>query len=58
MADNNNKIKDVDTARLEVLRRMPKEIVDKLTQEEIKIFLYQDDWPDSLREKLKDYLVD
>ena len=58
MADNNNKIKDVDTGRLEVLRRMPKEIVDKLTQEEIKIFLYQDDWPDSLREKLKDYLVD
>ena len=52
------KIKDVDTARLEVLRRMPKEIVDKLTQEEIKIFLYQDDWPDSLREKLKDYLID
>ena len=58
MADNNNKIKDVDTARLEVLRRMPKEILDKLTQEEIKIFLYQDEWPDSLREKLKDYLVD
>ena len=58
MADDNKKIKDVDTARLEVLRRMPKEIVDKLTQEEIKIFLYQDEWPDSLREKLKDYLVD
>ena len=52
------KIKDVDAGRLEVLRRMPKEILDKLTQEEIKIFLYQDDWPDSLREKLKDYLVD
>ena len=58
MANDNNKIKDVDTGRLEVLRRMPKEILDKLTQEEIKIFLYQDEWPDSLREKLKDYLVD
>lgn len=55
---DNKKIKDVDATRLEVLRRMPKEIVDKLTQEEIKIFLYQDEWPDSLREKLKDYLVD
>jgi len=57
MADD-NKVKDVDSGRLEVLRRMPKEILNKLTQEEIKIFLYQDEWPDSLREKLKDYLVD
>ena len=56
MADK--KIKDVDSDRLEVLKRMPKEIMEKLTREEIKIFLYQDEWPDSLREKLKDYLVD
>jgi hypothetical protein len=53
-----NKIKDFDEARLEVLRRMPKEVVEKLTQEEVKIFLYKDEWPDSLREKLKEYLVD
>jgi len=55
---DDNKIKDVNAGRLEALRRMPKEILETLTQEEIKIFLYQDDWPDSLREKLKDYLVD
>ena len=54
----NKKIKDIDTGRLEVLRRMPKDILEKLTREEVKIFLYQDDWPDSLREKLEDYLVD
>lgn len=52
------KVKDVDAGRLEALRRMPKEILEKLTQEEVKIFIYQDEWPDSLREKLKDYLVD
>jgi hypothetical protein len=55
---DDNKIKDVDVGRVEALRRMPKEILEKLTQEEIKIFLYQADWPDSLRDKLKDYLVD
>lgn len=45
-----------DPMRLEVLRRLPKEIMEQLNKEEIKAFLYKDEWPDSLREKLKDYL--
>ncbi|MBW1680799.1 MAG: hypothetical protein JRF59_02025 [Deltaproteobacteria bacterium] len=45
-----------DPMRLEVLRRLPKEIMEQLNKEEIKAFLYEDEWPDSLREKLKDYL--
>lgn len=50
------KITDVDNERLEALRNLPKEVLDLMTREEVKAFLYQDEWPESLREKLKDYL--
>ncbi|MFO7785786.1 MAG: hypothetical protein ACQET7_06765 [Thermodesulfobacteriota bacterium] len=43
--------------RLEALRRLPKEVLDKLSKEEVKSFLHEDDWPDSLKEKLGNYLV-
>ena len=49
---------DVDTQRLEVFRNLPEDIVKLLTKEEVKAFLHNDEWPDSLREKLKDYLMD
>jgi hypothetical protein len=32
--------------------------VKLLTKEEVQAFFYDDEWPDSMREKLKDYLVD
>jgi hypothetical protein len=44
--------------RLEALRNLPKEILKSLSQEELNAFLHEDVWPDSLREKLKDYIVD
>ena len=44
--------------RLEALRRLPKKTMESLSKEEINIFLFEDEWPDSLREKLKDYLTD
>ncbi len=47
-----------DPARLEALRKLPKEVLDRLTKDEVKAFLYGDDWPDSLKEKLKEYLAD
>lgn len=50
------KITDVDSERLEALRNLPKEVLDLMTREEVKAFLYKDEWPESLREKLKDYL--
>ena len=50
--------RDVDTQRLEAFRNLPEDIVKLLTKEEVKAFLHDDEWPDSLREKLKDYLVD
>lgn len=43
--------------RLEALRRLPGEVLDKLSKEEVKSFLCEDDWPDSLKEKLERYLV-
>ena len=47
-----------DPKRLAALRSLPKEIITSFTKEEVKSFLYEDVWPDSLREKLKDYIVD
>ncbi|MDB9822414.1 hypothetical protein OAC89_01805 [Deltaproteobacteria bacterium] len=44
--------------RLEALRNLPKEILKSLSQEELNAFLHEDVWPDSLREKLKDYIVE
>ena len=34
------------------------ELIEDLTKEEVDAFLHDDLWPDSLREKLKDFLVD
>ncbi len=51
-----NKIKDVDSDRLMVLRALPEKVINILTKQEIKDFLYKDVWPNSLKEKLKDYL--
>ena len=48
----------LDPKRLAVLRLLPTSIMESLTKEEIYTFLHDDEWPDSLREKLKDYLVD
>jgi len=42
--------------RMEALRELPGEILRRLTKSEIKAFLFQDVWPDSLQEKLKGYL--
>jgi hypothetical protein len=32
--------------------------MQSLTKEEINAFLHSDEWPDSLKEKLKDYMTD
>jgi hypothetical protein len=50
--------KQPDPEKMKVLRSLPLEIKQSLTKEEVDAFLYEEVWPDSLREKLKDYLVD
>ena len=46
-----------DPERMAVLRALPIEIKQQITGEEAQAFLYKEVLPDSLLEKLKDYLV-
>lgn len=43
--------------RMEALRELPGEILRDLTKTEIRAFLFEEIWPDSLQEKLRDYLA-
>ncbi|OHE56824.1 MAG: hypothetical protein A2027_01410 [Thermodesulfovibrio sp. RBG_19FT_COMBO_41_18] len=47
-----------DPQRMQVLRSLPLEIKQSLTKEEVDAFLFEEDWPDSLKDKLKDYIVE
>ena len=57
MEENKSPERKPDPERLAVLRSLPKEITGSLTKEELDAFLYEDVWPNSLQEKLKDYMV-
>ena len=46
-----------DPEKMQALRSLPIEIKQNLTREEADAFLYEETWPDSLVEKLKDYIV-
>ena len=46
-----------DPERMAILRALPIEIKQKITGEEAQAFLYKEELPDSLMEKLKDYMV-
>ena len=46
-----------DPERMAILRALPIEIKEKITGEEAQAFLYKEALPDSLLEKLKDYMV-
>ena len=58
MAEKDSEKKKPDPVRMEILRNLPIKIKEILTKEEVDAFLYENEWPDSLREKLKDYIVD
>jgi hypothetical protein len=45
-----------DPQRMAILRSLPLEIKEQITGEEAQAFLYNEELPDSLIEKLKDYL--
>lgn len=44
--------------RMAALRALPIEIKQQLSGEEARAFLYGEDLPDDLAEKLKDFIVD
>lgn len=47
-----------DPQRVAILRSLPLEIKQQLTGEEAEAFMYNRELPDSLLEKLKDYLTE
>lgn len=58
MAEHARLGKKPDPERMAALRSLPLEIKQRLTGEEARAFLYKEPLPESLLEKLKDYLVD
>ena len=44
--------------RMAILRSLPIEIKQQITGEEANAFLYEEELPDSLLNKLKEFLVD
>ena len=47
-----------DPQRVAILRSLPLEVKEQLTGEEAEAFMYNRELPESLMEKLKDYLVE
>ena len=54
--NNNIPKRKPDPAKMTILRSLPMDIKQSLTKKEVDAFLYEDVWPDSLMEKLKDFL--
>lgn len=50
------KSKKPDPEKMKILRSLPVEIKQSLTKEEVNAFLYEEIWPDTLLEKLKDFI--
>jgi hypothetical protein len=55
--EKENSKKEPLPGRMEVLRNLPAEIMRSLTKEEIQAFLFEEIWPESLSEKLDQYLA-
>jgi hypothetical protein len=58
MEKENSKGRKVDPGRVQILKMLPREIKKSLTIEETNAILYEEIWPDSLAEKLKDFLAE
>lgn len=57
MTDKKQNKKKPDPERVAILRSLPLEIKEKITGEEAEAFMYNKDVPDTLIEKLKDYML-
>lgn len=47
-----------DPQRVAILRSLPPEVKEQINGEEAEAFMYNRDLPESLLEKLKDYLIE
>ncbi|MDG4475067.1 hypothetical protein [Thiovibrio frasassiensis] len=54
--DSSAEKKKPNPERVAILRSLPLEIKSRITGEEAQAFMYDEDLPESLLEKLKDYL--
>ena len=57
MSDLKKRTTKPDPERVAILRSLPLEIKEQITGEEAEAFMYNEDLPDSLLEKLRDYIV-
>ena len=55
--ETNKTTKQPKPGRVEAFRELPEDILKRLTKDEIRAFMFEDEWPESLAEKLKDYIV-
>jgi len=58
MGEQDTRRDNPDPDRLAVLRSLPSEVMERLSKEEVNALLFDAVWPNSLKEKLKDYIVD
>ncbi len=56
MEEKKNTKNEPIPGRMEVLRELPADIMRRLSKDEVRAFLFEEVWPDSLSEKLKEYL--
>ena len=49
--------KKVDRERQMSYESLPSAVKESLTEEEKELFLYADQWPDSLFEKLEEFII-
>lgn len=57
MAKNRKNKKKADPEREMALKSLPPNIRQSLTEEEVELFLYSEYWPESLFEKLKEFIT-
>ena len=53
---NNSTNRKPDPQRVAFLRSLPLEVKQSLNKDEANAFLYDEPWPESLHEKLKDFI--
>ncbi len=54
----NKKKQEPLPGRMEALRSLPADVLRRLNKQEVKAFLFKEEWPDSMQEKLKEYMVE
>jgi hypothetical protein len=58
LARQTGAIRKPDPQRMRILRSLPVHIKQSLTRDEVNAILYESTWPDTLLQKLKDFLVE